>query len=116
MSQPTNKTSGTERFPAITPDPTKAVDPVCGMSVNPARALNTTHRGRPYYFCSPSCLDRFRVNPEQFLDRSPRAESMPHDSDGVQYFCPMHPEVLSSTPGICPKCGMALEPQLPSPD
>lgn len=26
-----------------------------------------------------------------------------------QYTCPMHPEVISDTPGDCPKCGMALE-------
>lgn len=26
----------------------------------------------------------------------------------VQYTCPMHPEVLSSKPGKCPKCGMTL--------
>ncbi|HTQ04241.1 MAG TPA: efflux RND transporter periplasmic adaptor subunit [Polyangiaceae bacterium] len=26
------------------------------------------------------------------------------------YSCPMHPEVKSSTPGRCPKCGMNLEP------
>ena len=29
-------------------------------------------------------------------------------SDG--YVCPMHPEVRSSSPGRCPKCGMHLEP------
>jgi len=27
------------------------------------------------------------------------------------YTCPMHPEVISDKPGICPKCGMALEPK-----
>jgi hypothetical protein len=27
---------------------------------------------------------------------------------GVQYTCPMHPEVLSDKPGSCPKCGMDL--------
>jgi Cu+-exporting ATPase len=27
----------------------------------------------------------------------------------AQYTCPMHPEILSSKPGACPKCGMALE-------
>ena len=26
----------------------------------------------------------------------------------VQYTCPMHPEVVQSTPGKCPKCGMDL--------
>jgi len=26
----------------------------------------------------------------------------------VQYTCPMHPEVISDTPGECPKCGMKL--------
>ncbi len=27
---------------------------------------------------------------------------------GVQYTCPMHPEVISDKPGSCPKCGMDL--------
>jgi Cu(I)/Ag(I) efflux system membrane fusion protein len=31
------------------------------------------------------------------------------------YSCPMHPEVRSSTPGTCPKCGMNLEPLPPGP-
>jgi hypothetical protein len=29
----------------------------------------------------------------------------------VVYVCPMHPEVTSSTPGRCPKCGMTLVPK-----
>ena len=28
---------------------------------------------------------------------------------GAAYVCPMHPEVTSSEPGKCPKCGMALK-------
>ena len=31
------------------------------------------------------------------------------------YVCPMHPEVVSDTPGSCPKCGMALERKAPAP-
>jgi hypothetical protein len=31
-------------------------------------------------------------------------------SDQSKYQCPMHPEVFSDKPGICPKCGMNLEP------
>jgi uncharacterized membrane protein YraQ (UPF0718 family) len=45
-------------------------------------------------------------------------EGASHPSSGVParapendlYVCPMHPEVLSSAPGRCPKCGMDLEP------
>ncbi|EHQ25250.1 heavy metal-binding domain-containing protein [Mucilaginibacter paludis] len=28
--------------------------------------------------------------------------------NGIQYTCPMHPAVVSSKPGTCPKCGMEL--------
>jgi Cu+-exporting ATPase len=31
-----------------------------------------------------------------------------------KYTCPMHPEVISDTPGACPICGMALEPTSPN--
>jgi hypothetical protein len=37
----------------------------------------------------------------------------PADSAGVKttgiYYCPMHPEIVSDKPGICPKCDMDLE-------
>ncbi|QLZ68023.1 copper-translocating P-type ATPase [Legionella sp. PC1000] len=29
----------------------------------------------------------------------------------IIYTCPMHPEVRQTNPGICPLCGMALEPE-----
>lgn len=31
-----------------------------------------------------------------------------HASAETRYTCPMHPEVVKSTPGICPLCGMTL--------
>src|SRR5690606_1599190 len=33
---------------------------------------------------------------------------------GTIFTCPMHPEVRQDHPGTCPKCGMALEPEMPS--
>ncbi len=33
---------------------------------------------------------------------------------GAIYTCPMHPEVRQIGPGSCPKCGMALEPLMPT--
>jgi len=38
---------------------------------------------------------------------------MPAAADMI-YTCPMHPEVRQDHPGSCPKCGMALEPELPN--
>ena len=35
---------------------------------------------------------------------------------GTVYTCPMHPEIRQDQPGNCPKCGMTLEPVLPSLD
>src|SRR5690625_7847443 len=32
---------------------------------------------------------------------------------GTVYVCPIHPEVRQEQPGNCPKCGMALEPEMP---
>ncbi|RPJ43097.1 MAG: heavy metal translocating P-type ATPase, partial [Candidatus Latescibacterota bacterium] len=31
---------------------------------------------------------------------------------GAEWTCPMHPEIVRSEPGACPKCGMALEPRV----
>lgn len=32
-----------------------------------------------------------------------------HNTHATQYACPMHPDVTSDKPGMCPKCHMALE-------
>ncbi len=38
------------------------------------------------------------------------------EQSGTEYICPMHPEVVRSEPGSCPKCGMDLEPHKPGED
>ena len=46
----------------------KAVDPVCGMSVDPATAKHTfEHDGQRYHFCSEGCRAKFAAAPESFL-------------------------------------------------
>lgn len=35
------------------------------------------------------------------------------EARAARYSCPMHPEVVSDTPGKCPKCGMFLEQAKP---
>jgi P-type Cu+ transporter len=87
------------------------VDPVCGMAIDEADAVGShEHAGVRYYFCHPSCEERFVANPDEFLAGRDRAAAPA--PPGVTYICPMDPEVRSSEPGACPKCGMALEPDL----
>jgi Cu+-exporting ATPase len=89
------------------------LDPVCGMTVTAADASGVwDYKGQRYYFCHPSCLERFKADPESFLAPSPTASVQPPAPPGTQYVCPMDPEVRQGHPGACPQCGMALEPDL----
>ena len=58
--------------------PPKAKDPVCGMSVEPAKAAGKVeHKGKIYYFCSKKCAERFSQDPEKFL-AAPGTAGMEH--------------------------------------
>jgi Cu+-exporting ATPase len=84
-------------------------DPVCGMTVDPAKAAETIlHQGQSFSFCGKGCSAKFRADPEKYLRPKANLAVDPHDTS--EYVCPMHPEVHQSGPGVCPKCGMALEP------
>ena len=88
------------------------VDPVCGMSVAPETAAGKyDYKGETFYFCSVGCVNKFRQNPANFLENK-KEEKVSAASEGAQYTCPMHPEIVQIGPGSCPKCGMALEPRV----
>jgi Cu+-exporting ATPase len=108
------------RLPMM-PDAQKLRDPVCGMMVAADSPLRTTHQGTTYVFCNPKCLERFKQDPTKYLAGVSSPEPMPSAAkreDAVRsnatYVCPMHPEVRQAGPGSCPKCGMALEPDVPA--
>jgi Cu+-exporting ATPase len=43
-------------------------DPVCGMRITPADAVETVeHEGTTYYFCSSDCAESFRDAPEDYV-------------------------------------------------
>jgi P-type Cu+ transporter len=114
-------------------------DPVCGMNVNPATAKHTHELGgKNYYFCCAPCVEKFKTDPNKYLNPTAPAKSSglvmlgglnpapasgpasqlkasPHAQHSAQapaYVCPMCPEVRESKPGACPSCGMALEPDI----
>jgi Cu+-exporting ATPase len=85
-----------------------AIDPVCGMTVDPAKSpYRLSHAQKTYHFCSAGCRGKFAADPEKYLHGTP-AGAVP---EGTIYTCPMHPEVRQVGPGCCPICGMALEPE-----
>ena len=87
-------------------------DPVCGMRVTERAPHRHEHAGQTYYFCNPRCREKFAADPAKYLAPEPAAEPELALAGSV-YLCPMHPEVRRDHPGECPKCGMALEPELP---
>lgn len=88
-------------------------DPVCGMPVTKTSNFHSEQNGKPYFFCSQACLTKFQAAPSKYVERS-TSQSLPSTPDGTIYTCPMHPEIRQDHPGQCPKCGMTLEPVLPT--
>ncbi len=101
--------------PSEHPEPAEALkDPVCGMTVTAASPHRHEHERRTYYFCSEKCRARFAADPTKFV--TPATPASTTEEPGTVYVCPMHPEIRRDKPGTCPKCGMALDPELPSLD
>ena len=93
-------------------------DPVCGMTVTEQSQHVLEHEGKPVYFCSAGCKTKFIADPAKYMT-PPGAATAAADVEvpvaaGTIYTCPMHPEIRQDHPGACPKCGMALEPEMPS--
>ncbi|QRQ89186.1 heavy metal translocating P-type ATPase [Cupriavidus oxalaticus] len=92
-----------------------ARDPVCGMTVKRDVPYQASYAGAQYFFCSSACKQRFEADPTRYVEE--QSESAPDEGEaasGTTYTCPMHPEIRQDRPGTCPKCGMALEPVMPS--
>jgi len=104
-----------------------AIDPVCGMTVSKDSAHKAQHNGEQYVFCSAHCRTKFVGNPSAFVNPQATNSHATHahrahspssvkESTAAMYTCPMHPEIQQQGPGTCPKCGMALEPMMPTTD
>ena len=93
-------------------------DPVCGMMFAPDKAAGRIEcNGETWYFCNPYCMEKFRSDPEKYLNAAKPDENSANSTaccfvggeSGIEYICPMCPEVRQKIPGPCPVCGMALD-------
>lgn len=49
------------------------IDPVCSMTVDPKETpYKTSYRGQEIYFCSQTCLNKYRENPEKYTGSNPQ--------------------------------------------
>ncbi len=79
----------------------KFIDPICGMTVNPATAAGSyNHEGKTYYFCSKGCLQKF-IAQNNFVGLEREKETVSHGA-------------MTATPQgefIDPVCGMSVAPE-----
>jgi P-type Cu+ transporter len=88
-------------------------DPVCGMTVDPAKSVHhADHARETVHFCSAKCKEKFVADPKHYLKDTPRPAVVA--AEGAMWTCPMHPQIRQAGPGSCPICGMALEPEAPT--
>lgn len=112
-------------------EPRQIKDPVCGMTVKDNSSNNIVYDGHQFFFCSAHCKEKFSANPNLYTNaasvqghekhRVSSAETSVFSptkvaASGIIYTCPMHPEVRQDHEGVCPKCGMTLEPEMPNLD
>ena len=95
---------------APAPESKPHIDPVCGMQVASNPEKSAVYDGTTYYFCCQRCVGRFAADPLQFLQKQAGIIAKAPVASDAMYTCPMDPEIQQIGPGICPKCGMALEP------
>ena len=90
-----------------TGDDSPAIDPVCGMTVDPVTAAaHRVHRGGDIWFCNVGCAERFDQDPERFTTPGAVPEGMPARPVGITLR--ERPRPAATT--IDPVCGMAVDP------
>ena len=96
---------------------TIAIDPVCGMTVTAQRAAGSyEYEGVTYYFCSTGCLNKFKANPQAYLNQPPQPMAHQHASQPVQLAGKANSlPVMTQPPTVQaahndPVCGMQVNP------
>ena len=85
-----------------------AIDPICGMTVDPATAAGYhEHQGQRYYFCGLSCLERFKADPERALQPQLVSSAKPTTRRPLPMMQPV--PLATGAAAIDPVCGMTVQ-------
>ncbi len=86
----------------------KFIDPICGMTVDPATAAGSfNHEGKTYYFCSAGCM-------QKFIAQTQGAPASGFVGIGREKKEPVSHGEMAATPGgefVDPVCGMSVAPE-----
>jgi len=63
FSLPPSQSDDKERNKTMNATTTKAIDPICGMTVDTTTALHAEREGKTAYFCSEHCREKFLSTP-----------------------------------------------------
>ncbi len=84
----------------------KQIDPVCGMTVDPATAAGQyEHAGQTYYFCSTHCLHKFSADPAAYLNKAPQPQPLVQLGGKAKGLPVLQAEIHTD-----PVCGMKVNP------
>ncbi len=87
-----------------------AIDPICGMTVEPATAAGRyDYKGTTYYFCAVSCLEKFKADPERALRPAPSGLITLGKKKSLPMMMPAEP--AGGRGHIDPVCGMTVLPE-----
>jgi P-type Cu+ transporter len=93
-----------------------AKDPVCGMTVDPAKAAATIEfDGQPYYFCSKGCAAKFQQNPTKFLAAAANATSTAQSTQQHQSLTQIALPLTGNAQHSCCSHATATTPQISQP-
>jgi membrane fusion protein, copper/silver efflux system len=111
----------------------EVLDPVCGMTVDPAKvtSLKSVAGGKTYYFCSRMCKNAFDAEPHKYASESPDAPQSAAAQSGVEVSArsmtavtpekdmdksnPAHERQHGASMNAAkdPVCGMVVDPMQP---
>ncbi|RYF56840.1 MAG: heavy metal translocating P-type ATPase, partial [Comamonadaceae bacterium] len=88
-----------------------AIDPVCGMTVDPMSSEHRFERsGETYYFCSAGCRTKFAAAPESYLSKAKTAGGGCCGGDSTHQ-AHDYQKTVGTGKTVDPVCGMTLDPE-----